>query len=432
MSTPPSQPPRWPGFRGIDASGVSDSGKLPTTWDVETGTGVRWRTPIPGLGHSSPVVWGDRVFVTSAVGKKEDAGLRTGLYGDIESSADTGEQEWRVHCVDRRTGRLLWSRVAVRGVPKVRRHTKGTHANPTVATDGRRLVASFGSEGLFCFDMDGKPLWRRDLGVLDAGYYEVPDAQWGFASSPVIAGNRVVVQCDIQKDGFLAALDLATGRDVWRAARADVPTWSTPQVVSGQVVVNGWRHIGGYDLATGREVWRLQGGGDIPVPTPVVAGDLVYVTNAHGMASPIYAVRFRTASGDITPRGGAMASEGVAWSTLRGGAYMQTPVAYRGHLYVCRDNGVLGCRALETGKEAYEVRLGTGRTGFTASAVAGDGKVYFTAENGEVHVVAAGPRFVPVGGGTLGEPCLATPAIAGSDLLFRTQGHLVSIRRTGA
>jgi len=307
---------------------------------------------------------------------------------------------------------------------------KGTHANPTVSTDGRHVVASFGSEGVHCFDPRGTLLWKRDLGVLDSGNYEVPDAQWGFASSPVIAGDRVIVQCDTQRDGFLAALDLRTGRDMWRTARRDVPTWSTPQVVSGRVVVNGWRHIGAYDLADGREVWRLTGGGDIPVPTPVVSGDLAYITNAHGMAAPIYAVRW-AASGDITPRGGAMSSDGVAWSTYRGGAYMQTPLVYRGLLYVCRDNGVLGCHDAATGKEVYTERLGTGRTGFTASPVAGDGKVYFTGENGEVHVISAGRRFVPVGGGLLGEPCLATPAIAAGDLVFRTQGHVVSIRRVG-
>ena len=422
----------WPQFRGTGARGVADGWPLPKVWDIERGEGLLWKAKVPGLGHSSPVIHGDRVFVTTAVGAADGASLRIGLYGDIGPAADSGEQSWRLLCFDRKSGKELWSRELAKGVPKVQRHTKGTHANPTVATDGRVVVAFFGSEGLYATDVDGKVLWKRDLGVLDSGYFEVPSAQWGFASSPVIAGDRVLVQCDVQKGGFLAALDLKTGKDVWRTPRQDVPTWGSPTVVgsgaSAVVVVNGWKEVAGYSLATGQRRWWMRGGGDIPVPTPVVAGNLVVITNSHGRQSPIIAIR-ADASGDLNIVPDRPLPKGVAWSLSRGGAYMQTPIVYRGLLYVCRDHGVLGCYVPETGKEVYTARLGSGRSGFTASAVAGDGRVFYTSEEGDVFAIEAGRTFRMVGGGILGEPCLATPAIARGVLFFRTQGHLIAVGR---
>ena len=202
----------------------------------------------------------------------------------------------------------------------------------------------FGSEGLFAYDTGGTLLWRKDLGLLESGFFQVPEAQWGFASSPVIHGDRVIVQADVLKGSFLAAFDVATGRELWRTARNDYPTWSTPTVHSAtgrtQVIVNGFKHVGGYDLATGKELWRMNGGGDIPVPTPVVHRDLAIITNAHGPAAPIFAVRLG-ATGDISLAAGALSNDHVAWSQQRDGAYMQTPIVYRDQLYVCRDNGVL-------------------------------------------------------------------------------------------
>jgi outer membrane protein assembly factor BamB len=426
--------PNWPQFRGNGASGVADGWSLPKVWDVEKGDGVLWKSKVPGLGHSSPVIYGERVYVTTAVGAADASSLRIGLYGDIGPAADSGEQSWRLLCFDRKSGKELWSRELHRGVPRIQRHTKGTHANPTVATDGKTVVAFFGSEGLYATDTDGNLKWKRDLGVLDAGYFAVPSAQWGFASSPVIVGDKVLVQCDVQKGGFLAALDLRTGQDVWRTARQDVPTWGTPAVVgtgsSATVVVNGWKEIAGYALATGERRWWMRGGGDIPVPTPLVAGNLVVITNSHGNESPILAVR-GDATGDLTRLAGKPLATGLAWERSRGGAYMQTPIAYRGLLYVCRDNGVLGCYVPETGKELYSARLGSGRSGFTASAVAGDGRIFFTSEEGDVLAIEAGRTFRMVGGGILGEPCLATPAIARGVLYFRTQRHVIAVGRPG-
>jgi outer membrane protein assembly factor BamB len=420
----------WPSFRGVAASGVAEGFATPTEWNVEDKKNLKWKTPIPGLGHSSPVIWGDRIFVTTAISGKPDAGLKVGLYGDIAPVQDDTPHQFEVYCVNKKSGKVEWKQTAITGVPKVKRHTKATHANSTMATDGKVVLAFFGSEGLYCYDLKGKPLWKKDFGVLDSGYFQAPSAQWGFASSPVIVGNKVIVQCDVQKDSFVAALDVRTGKEIWRTPRADVPTWSTPAVWTeggrSQIVVNGWKHIGGYDLETGKELWKLVGGGDIPVPTPVIGKGLIFITNAHGRFSPIYAIK-PTATGDITPAADATTSAGVAWSVRRGGAYMQTPLVYGDYLYVCRDNGVLSCYDAATGKAVYDERLGTGRTGFTASAVAADGKLYYTSEEGDIYVLKAGPQFEVVGVNPMGEICMATPAISQGVLYFRTQGHLVAV-----
>jgi len=423
--------PNWPSFRGTNARGVAEGFPVPTAWDVEAKRNLLWKTPIPGLGHSSPIVWGDRVFVTTALSGKAGAELKVGLYGDIAPVQDDTEHEYKVLCLDKRSGKVLWERTSHKGVPKVKRHTKATHANPTCATDGKNLLAFFGSEGLYCYDLDGGLKWKKDFGVLDSGFFMVPDAQWGFASSPVIDGRRVLVQCDVQRGSFVAALDIKDGKELWRTPRADVPTWGTPTVWRegkgrAQVIVNGWKHIGGYDLETGKEIWKMTGGGDIPVPTPVSGHGLVFLTNAHGRMSPIYAVR-PTATGDITLTGDARESAHIAWSIPRGGAYMQTPLVYGDYLYNCRDNGVLTCYEAKTGKQVYQERLGTGRTGFTASAVAAAGKLYYSSEEGDVFVVQAGPEFKVLGTNPLGEVCMATPAISAGVLYFRTQSHLVAV-----
>ncbi len=431
----PAREIHWPSFRGPGGGGVVEGFSLPVTWNADDSDGkkqenIRWKTPVQGLGHSSPVIWGNRIFLTSSISGQEKPELKVGLYGDIAPVKDETEHQWLLYCLDKKTGKILWQRVVHKGVPRVQRHPKSTHANPSVATDGKHVVAFFGSEGLFCYDMNGRMLWKKDLGVLDSGFFMVPTAQWGFASSPVIFDNRVIVQCDVQKGSFLASFDVKTGIEIWRTARADVPTWGTPAVHRDgdrtQIIVNGYRHIGGYDFQTGKELWKLTGGGDIPVPTPVVSHGLIFITNSHGRMSPIYAIRV-TASGDISLKEQETSNEHIAWFERRNGAYMPTPVVYGDYLYVLRDHGVLGCYEAKTGKLIYQERIGTGRTGFTASSVASDGKVFFTSEEGEIIVVKAGPRFEVLARNAMGEVCMATPAISEGTLFFRTQGHLVAV-----
>jgi outer membrane protein assembly factor BamB len=420
----------WPGFRGIAAAGVDDAKAVPLQWSVPESKLVKWKTPVSGLGHSSPIVWGDQVCTASAISGTPDPQLKVGLYGDIGSVLDTTSHKWIVACFDKNSGKPRWERIAKSGVPIIKRHPKSTHASSTLATDGRHIIAMFGSEGLYAYSFAGDLLWSKDFGRLDSGFYMVPDAQWGFASSPAIHNGRVIIQADVQKESFVAAFDIRTGRELWRTSREDVPTFSTPSVVSmngrDQVIVNGWKHIGGYDLETGKEVWRMSGGGDIPVPTPIAAHGLVFITNAHGKAAPIYAVK-PTASGDITLKDGESSNAHIAWSYMRDGAYMQTPIVYGDILYVCRDNGVLTALDAKTGTRHYQARLGDGKTGFSASAVASGGRLYFTSEDGDVYVVKAGPTYELLATNSLGEVAMATPAISEGTLIFRTRNHLVAV-----
>jgi outer membrane protein assembly factor BamB len=419
----------WPQFRGPQASGVDTSAPAPTRWGIEMKQNVHWRTPISGLSHASPIVWDDRVFVTTAVrpGKAE---LKVGLYGDIGSANDQVEHEWRLLALDKATGKALWDKLGHKAMPRVKRHTKASHNNSTPATDGQRIVTIFGSEGLFCFDMNGESLWKKDLGPMDSGYFAVKSAQWGFASSPVIHDGKVVVLVDVQTNSFLAAFELTDGKELWRAPRKDVPTWSTPTVVKvgeqTQILVNGWHHTGAYDFTTGKEIWKLDGGGDIPVPTPVIAHDFAYFTSAHGKFRPMRAVRLK-AKGDITPPDPGATNASIAWAHARQGNYMQTPIMVGNYLYGCSDSGVLTCFDAKTGAIRYSERLVRGGEGFTASPVSDGRHLFFASELGNLYVVPAGEQFSVVATNQLGETCMATPALSGGSLFFRTREHLVAI-----
>jgi outer membrane protein assembly factor BamB len=421
----------WPSFRGIRGAGVAEGFGLPVSWDVPNSKGLRWKAPIPGLGHSSPIVWGGRVCVTTAISGAPDAGVKIGLYGEITSVVDNTVHTWKLLCADKMSGRVAVDRIIHQGVPIVKRHTKSTHANSTLATDGTALVAMLGSEGLFAFEMDGTLRWRKEFGLLDSGYYVVPAAQWAFASSPIIHEGVVILQADVQKDSFVAAFDLKTGKELWRTSRSDVPTFSTPtiHVVNGrtQVIVNGWRHAGAYDFRTGEEIWKLNAAGDIPVPVPVVGNGFVYITNAHLTSQPpVYAIR-EAATGDVSLKPGEASNAHVAWNAAGAGAYMVSPVLYGDVLYVAKNNGVLTAIDPKTGERLYQERLGNGTTGFTASLVAGDGKIYVTSEEGDVHVLKAGRTFERLATNPLGDVGMATPAISEGVLYFRTQRFLMAV-----
>jgi outer membrane protein assembly factor BamB len=420
----------WPQFRGPRASGIDDSAPAPTQWDVESAKNIRWKTPIPGLAHASPIVWEDRVFAITAVGKNK-AELKVGLYGDIDAADDQSEHEWRVLALDRKTGKTLWNELGHKAVPRVKRHTKASHASSTPATDGAFVVAIFGSEGLFCFDAaNGKLAWKKDLGPMDSGFFSVPSAQWGFASSPIIFKGTVIVQCDVQTNSFLGCFDLTTGKEIWRTPRKDVPTWSTPTVSQygslTRVLVNGWHHTGAYDFDSGDEVWRLDGGGDIPVPTPIIGNDFAYFTSAHGKFRPMRAIRLY-AKGDITPADPGTTNSFIVWAHAREGNYMQTPIIVGDHLYGCTDSGVLTCFDAETGAILYSERLTSGKEGFTASPVSDGKNIFFTAETGKIYVIPAGPKFSVIATNKMSETCMATPALSNGTLFYRTRENLIAI-----
>jgi outer membrane protein assembly factor BamB len=418
----------WPQFRGPNASGVSED-PAPVTWNVESGENIKWTTAIPGLGHACPIIWQDRVYVATAVKPGAKADLRIGLYGDIDSYTEKETHQWRLLCLEKATGKVSWDKLVLETMPRTQRHTKASHCNSTPATDGKRLVAILGSEGLFCFDLDGRQLWRKDLGAMDPGYYVVTNTSWGFGSSPVLHDGKVLVQCDVLSEQYVAAFDASDGRELWRTPRKDVPTWSTPIVAVSpgrtQVIVNGWKQIGGYDFTTGRQLWQLREGGDIPVASPVLTGDLVVLTSAHGKARPMRGIRL-DAAGDITPSEIGATNQAIAWSHPRQGDYLQTPIAVGGLLWGALDD-IITCFDAKTGKIHYTERIGDGTQGFTASPVAAGGKIYLTGERGEVFVLPASEQFSVLATNKLGGICLSTPAISEGTLFFRTTEKLVAI-----
>lgn len=420
-------PANWPQFRGVGAAGVADGQFPPTTFDVPKGKNVRWKTPIPGLGHSCPVVWGDKLFITTAVGDPK-ATLRPGQYGDVDSVKEEVEHEFRVMCLDKNTGKVLWDELAHKGVPAVKRHLKGTHANSTVATDGTNLVVCFGAEGLFCYDLAGKQKWKRSLGKLDSGWFFDPDYQWGFGSSPVVHDGKAFVQVDAGKTSFVAAYDLKDGGEVWRTEREEVPSWGSPTVVVGkdrtEVVCTGTKFARGYDVANGKELWRVGRLSEISVPTPFFAEGRIFVTSGYRPAQPIFAIE-PGATGDLTPKGDTK-PKGLAWFAKTGGPYMPTPLAYQGGLYVLSNSGMLTRYDAATGKKGYTERIGGG-SGYTSALVAADGRLYCVGETDGVRVVKTGPEFELLAVNPVGETCMATPAISDGALFLRTEKHLVAL-----
>ena len=423
----------WPSFRGPQASGVADGAPVPVTWNVSTSQNVAWKTPVDGLAVSSPIVWGNRVFVSTAVSSDPSAGIRTGLYGDVQPAADVSKHSWRLIALDKRTGKVVWNRVASEGTPKTKRHPKSSQASPTPVTDGTRVIVSFGSEGLYAYDFDGKLLWKRDLGVLNAGWFYDPDYEWGFGSSPIIWKNLVIVQCDVQKDSFVAAFDVATGRPVWRTSREEIPSWSTPAIFEAngraELVTQATKFTRGYDPATGKELWRLSGNSEIAIPTPIIGPNLVIVANGYTPVQPIFAIK-PGATGDITPKAGQTQSEFVAWSINRGGPYIPTPVIYRDQLYVLGINGVLTAYDVRTGQRVYQQRVGGGGS-FSASPVAADGRLYLSSEDGDVFVVKAGPTYELLATNAVGEVVMATPAISDGLIIIRGVKHVIAVGTIG-
>jgi outer membrane protein assembly factor BamB len=425
----------WPQFRGPAAAGVVEGRATPVRWDAERSVNIRWKVPIPGLAHSSPVVWGNKVFVTTAVSVNPKEETRFGLYGDVAPVKEESKHTWKVYCLDKQTGKILWERTAYEGVPKVKRHPKATHASSTPAVDGKHIITLFGSEGLYCYDLNGKLLWKQDLGVLDAGWFYDPDYQWEHASSPIIYKNLVIVQADVQKDSYIAAYDIRTGKPVWKTPREEIPSWATPTVYEGktraELITNGTKAIRGYDPAAGKELWRLTPNSEITTPTPFVAHDLIYVTSGYAPIQPIYAIR-PGATGDINLKEGEESNKFIAWSKKRGGPYMPTPIVYGDLFYVCSNQGVMTAYNARTGERVYQQRLADRGGAFTASIVASDGKIYLSSEDGEVFVVKAGPKHELLAVNPMGEVLMATPAISDGMLIVRGIKHLFAIAENPA
>ena len=423
-----AQAQNWPSFRGQNGAGVGDGNNPPTAWDAQKSINILWKTPIPGLGHSSPIVWKDRIFVTTAISRDANSQFVHGITETGASADDNSKHSWRVYCLDKNTGRIIWEKAVYEGVPKVKRHVKASYANPTPATDGKHLVISFGSEGLYCFDLDGKLLWKQDLGVLDGGWSSDAGSHWGFGSSPVIYKHLAIVQCDTQNQSFVAAFNLADGKRVWQMTREEDSSWSTPTIYESkdraELITSGTKYYRGYDPLTGKELWRMADGVDVKIPTPVATNDLYFLGGgATNTRHAFYAVR-AGARGEIKP--GEADAKSIAWQSSQIRPHVVTPIVYGDYLYVCTDNGILSQYQAATGEPTFRARLGSGGS-FSASPVAADGKLYFASEDGDVFVIKAGATFELLARNAMGEVVFATPAIAGKMIVIRGQHHVFGI-----
>ena len=420
--TPKGTPQNWPMFRGAQASGVADAQGALVEWDVKTGKNVRWKTPLPGVANSSPVVWGNRIYLTSAISSSGDTTFRAGN-ANVTSHTDISEHTWKVYALDAGSGAIVWEKEVHKGVPRTKRHPKGSQAASSPVTDGRRVVVLFGTAGILAaYDANGNPLWKNDLGVIDSGYVDDPGQQWGHSASPILYENSVIIQADQQKGSYIAAYNLADGKELWKTIReGEISTWGTPLVVKGkagdELITNGTK-IRGYDPKTGKVRWTLAPNSQVVIPTPIAGNDLVYVSGGYQPVRPIYAIR-PGGSGDISLETGTTSNDNIAWSVDRDGPYIPTPLLYRGVFYSLNNNGVLNAFDALTGERLYRGRVGPGGA-FSASPIAADGRLYFANEDGQVYVARAGKEYVQIAVNEMAEPITATPAMSNGLTVVRT------------
>lgn len=448
-------PNDWPQFRGAGASGVADAANLPVTFSPTEN--VRWVAEIPGRGWSSPIVWGDRVFVTAAINSGDFKAPSTGIFGndyaaeltsqglppdevnrrvvarDIELSDEATEVRYMVYALDARSGNVLWQQEAHKGKPAGGRHRKNTYASETPATDGERVYASFGGNvGVFAYRLDGTPVWRKTW-TPQPIYLD-----FGTASSPVVHQGRVYQMHDNEGASFLTALDAATGKEIWSADRSGFETraksgWATPFIwthaLRTEIITIGKGLVIAYGL-DGKELWRMRGMTQA-TPSPAAGDGLLFVgSGSQGETNrPLYAIT-PGASGDISLAPGQERNAFVTWFQPRFAAYTGSPLHYRGRVYSINDNGIMQVANAESGKEIYKARVGGGGLTFSASPLGSNGRIYAISEDGDVVVFdALSDEYRELSKNSLGEMSLATPAIAGDSLYVRTATKLYRIAR---
>ena len=414
----------WPQWRGPDGQGVSEEKGLPVEWSSTRN--VKWKTRINGRGHSSPIVWGKKIFVTTALDGEAIPGRTAGVTHKLSDGTDFVHPDavganlkhtFKVVCLDRNTGRILWERIAYEGPVHDSRHKKASFASSTPATDGKYVFAFFGSEGLYAYDYNGKLLWKQDLGKLGT-------ASVGYGVSPILYKNLVIMQCD-ESGGksFIAAFDKKTGREAWRVARKVDVTWTSPVLVRAgnrmEIVTAAAEAIIAYDPLTGNELWRHKGLESNAVPTPVVYNDLVVVTS--GYPTKIALALQAGGNGDIT------GSKQLVWTYNKGTAYVPSPIAYGEYIYLMTGNGSISCLEAKTGKVAYEAARVPKPTTFMASPVAFEDMILLTSEEGDTFILKAGPKHEVLRTNSLGEPVYGSPAIAGGNIFIRGEKHIYAI-----
>ena len=413
----------WPQWRGPDGSGISTEKNLPAQWS--TTRNIKWKTPIDGRGHSSPIVWDNKIFVTTAIEGEvvEGAKAPKHMMGDKEfvhpdSIGANKKHTFKVIALNRDTGKILWQAVAFEGTPYDDRHRKSSYAASTPATDGKLVYAFFGSEGIYAYDFNGKLAWKADLGKMGT-------VGMGTGTSPILFENLVIVQCDEENGtaSYIVALDKKTGKEVWKTPRKVQVSWSTPLLVKtakrAELIASGTESIVSYDPATGKELWTHKGVESNAIPSPVANSEFVYLV-AGFPAKIAMAIRLGS-SGDLT------GTPNVPWKYAKGTAYVPSPILYGDYLYLTTDRGILTCIDAKTGEVKYEGgRIPIPAT-FTASPVAFDGKILMTSEDGDTFIVKAGPKHEIIGTNSVGEPVYASPAMADGRIYIRGEKNLYAI-----
>jgi outer membrane protein assembly factor BamB len=413
----------WPRFRGPNADGVApDNAGLPTTWT--TTENVQWVADVPGWGWSCPIVWGDRVFLSTVIGDEENLTPSKGLYlGEGVRVPANGVHHWMVYCFDLNSGKEIWKHETHTGRPQVPRHPKSTYAAETATTDGERLYVLFGDLGLYCYDLDGEPLWSQEIKPQKTA------RDYGAAASPVVHDGQVFVVYDNLESSWIAAFDAHSGKQRWRTARDETHSWATPFVwqneVRTEIVVPGKKRNRSYSLE-GKLLWEFNGRmSSLVIPSPFAAHGMCYIASGYvGDAHrPTFAVK-PGATGDITGDGDFEDSEFIAWYQGTSSSYNPSQIVYGDYLYTLYDRGFLTCHDARTGEEVYGKRRFSPRGSFTSSPWAYNGHLFFLSEDGLTYAVKAGPEFEIVGRSQLDELSIASPAVVGDKLLIRTASKL--------
>ncbi len=414
----------WAQWRGPNGQGVSTDPNLPTEWS--DAKNVQWKAPIPGRGHSSPIIWGNRVFLTTAIEGEVIPGQKA--YVHILGKEEFKHPDWvgsdRKHtfkllCLDADTGKTVWEQTPYEGAVFDHRHRKGSYASPTPLTDGRYIYAYFGSEGLYCYDFKGKQLWKANFGG-------IPTLGMGVGTSPVLYDNLLIVQCDrhLGDDSMIVALDKKNGKEVWRQKRPVQVSWTTPVIVTTaqrtELVTSGNEWIISYDPKTGKELWRCKGVQSHSIHTPLITKekDMVIITTGYPSKRTL-AVKLG-GSGDVT-------ASHIAWKYDKGTAYVASPILYEDYLYLISDKGLLTCLDAKTGEVKYEGGRVPKPATFMASPVAFGGNILITSEDGDTFVVKAGTTHEIVRTNSLAEPIYTSPALAGGKVFIRGEKNLYCI-----
>ena len=420
----------WPQFRGPNAAGISTNANLPDKWSATTN--VAWKTDLSGRSWSSPIVWGDRVFLTAVVNSGESEAPKKGLYfGGERPEPSKAGHEWKVLCLNLTTGKVQWEKTVRHGAPQTPIHLKSSYGAETPVTDGERVYALFGNVGVFAFTLEGEEVWSKRLEPRKTRF------GWGTAASPVLHHGRLFIVNDNDEQAELFALDAKTGKELWRVARDEKSNWATPFIwENGQrteLITSGSRTVRSYHL-DGKLLWSFKGMSGIAIPTPFAGDGLLFVSSGYvgDKLRPLYAIR-PGASGDITLKAGETSNDFIAWSNPVGGPYNPSPLFYEGRLYVLYDRGLVSCYEAKTGRLLYDRERLPNGFAFTSSPWAAGGRIFCLNEDGVCFVLRAGDQFELLHTNKLADDdmCMATPALAGDRLLIRTSARLYCLRDGG-